>query len=635
MATETMSQQQLPIPTTSGTTPQTPAATAKDQSVRELIETARSAPAGILGGAACSFATAGLLWSSFTPVDFGWLAWAALVPLLLLVRIERPTRLMYPAIYLGGLVWSVFTLQWMRLGDPSMYVALAALSVYVAMYFPAFVAVARAAVHRLSIPFLVAVPVIWVGFEYLRATLLTGFAWYFLGHTQYAFPEITQVSDLVGAYGVSFLVALGAACLAGLIPTAWLERMKLFPPVKLPDEYSHLSPEGLAENRSRADFRRPWLNVAVTLSVVVAALVYGAVRRGQAEFVDGPRVGLVQGNFPTSLKHDPTEYPRIFQVHDALTGMTVQHQPDLIVWPETMFRWPLQMLDPELDEAQLQAMAPPQLAGAQQYRWIESWKDPAVRQTLTELSQRAGASMIVGVDTWVAGKDRIRAYNSAAFVTPQGGLVNRYDKMHRVIFGEYVPLRDEMPWLQAFSPIPAEYGLEKGESAKLLKHRDWTVSPIICFEDTVPQLVRGIAAGADEKVDVFVNLTNDGWFAGSSELDQHLITASFRCIETRTPMVRAVNTGCSAIIDGDGVVRDPDVFIDADAETAEEARAFRDANSGRMTKSINAALVGNVPLDNRTSFYVRNGDWFAQSCCLATVFCCIAGPFRRKRDVVR
>jgi apolipoprotein N-acyltransferase len=157
------------------------------------------------------------------------------------------------------------------------------------------------------------------------------------------------------------------------------------------------------------------------------------------------------------------------------------------------------------------------------------------------------------------------------------------------------------------------------------------VSPIICFEDTVPQLVRGIAAGADQKIDVFVNLTNDGWFAGSSELDQHLITASFRCIETRTPMVRAVNTGCSAIIDGDGVVRDPEVFIDGDAKSAEEAKSFVDPETGRWSKSLNAALVGNVPLDNRTSVYVRTGDWFAQSCCLATLFCCIVGPFRRKR----
>lgn len=631
MATETMPQQQLPIPPAGTTTPQRTSAASREQSVRELIDSARTAPAGVLGGVACSFATAGLLWASFTPVDFGPLAWVALVPLLLLVRIERPTRLMYPAVYVAGLVWSVFTLQWMRLGDPSMYVALAALSLYVAMYFPAFVALARTAVHRFGIPLLISVPVVWVGLEYLRATLMTGFAWYFLGHTQHAFPEITQVSDLVGAYGVSFIVAIGAACLAGLIPTAWLDRLKLFPPVKLPQEYSHLSPEGLAENRSRADFRHPWLNVAVTLSVVAAALAYGVVRRGQAEFVDGPRVGLVQGNFPSSLKHDTNEYPRIFQVHDALTGMAVQHQPDLIVWPETMFRWPLQIVDPQLDEAQLQAMAPPQAQGAQQHRWVESWKDPAVRQTLTELSQRAGTPMIVGIDTWVAGKDRIRAYNSAAFVTPQQGIANRYDKTHRVIFGEYVPLRDEMPWLQAFSPIPAEYGLAKGESAKLLKHRDWTMSPIICFEDTVPQLVRGIAAGADQKIDIFVNLTNDGWFAGSSELDQHLITASFRCIETRTPMVRAVNTGCSAIIDGDGVVREPEVFIDADAETAEEAKSFRDPKTGRWNKSLNAALVANVPLDNRTSVYVETGDWFAQSCCLATLFCCIVGPFRRKR----
>lgn len=97
-------------------------------------------------------------------------------------------------------------------------------------------------------------------------------------------------------------------------------------------------------------------------------------------------------------------------------------------------------------------------------------------------------------------------------------------------------------------------------------------------------------------------------------------------------MVRAVNTGCSAIIDGDGVVRDPEVFIDADAESAETAKPFRDPETGRLTRSINAAIVSNVPLDNRSSVYVRTGDWFAQSCCLLMLFCCFVGPFRRTKS---
>jgi apolipoprotein N-acyltransferase len=100
-------------------------------------------------------------------------------------------------------------------------------------------------------------------------------------------------------------------------------------------------------------------------------------------------------------------------------------------------------------------------------------------------------------------------------------------------------------------------------------------------------------------------------------LDQHLITASFRAVECRTPMVRAVNTGVSAIIDGDGVIVEPDVFIDGDQK---ERDSMRDPKTGRWHKQLNAALVHTVPVDNRTSLYVRWGDWFAGSCGFGCLF---------------
>ncbi len=112
--------------------------------------------------------------------------------------------------------------------------------------------------------------------------------------------------------------------------------------------------------------------------------------------------------------------------------------------------------------------------------------------------------------------------------------------------------------------------------------------------------------------EILVNVTNDGWFTGSSEQEQHLITATFRCVETRTAMIRAVNTGISAIIDGDGLVRDPDVFIDLDGDR----ETFRDPDSGALPGELNCALVGHIPIDNRGSLYVRWGDWFAGLCAI-------------------
>ena len=162
----------------------------------------------------------------------------------------------------------------------------------------------------------------------------------------------------------------------------------------------------------------------------------------------------------------------------------------------------------------------------------------------------------------------------------------------------------------------------------MFEYGKWRMAPIICFEDTVPHLVRGIvAAGSahdtDKHVDLLVNLTNDGWFHGSSELDQHLITSMFRAVECRTPLVRAVNTGISEIIDGDGAILDPEVFIDGDARKnapAPPSTKARDPETGAWHKQLNAALVHTVPLDACRSLYVRFGDWFAMLCCAAVVF---------------
>ncbi|MCA9093667.1 MAG: hypothetical protein KDA68_09290, partial [Planctomycetaceae bacterium] len=115
-----------------------------------------------------------------------------------------------------------------------------------------------------------------------------------------------------------------------------------------------------------------------------------------------------------------------------------------------------------------------------------------------------------------------------------------------------------------------------------------------------------------KEVDVLLNLSNDGWFHGSSELDQHLITAAFRCVECRVPMVRAVNTGISAVIDGDGAIR---------------ARAVNEKTG--KSKLTEAYLVESVPLDPRQSAYVQYGDWFAAGCLGLTILAAAWGLFLR------
>lgn len=581
-----------------------------ERSVRQIIAAGRSAPPPAQGTWLLAGLSGVLMWAAFTPLDWAPLAWLAPVPLILLVRIPRPTRWMYGSVYLCALVNSLATLQWMRLGDASMYPAWIALSIYVALYWPVFVGLSRTAVHRLRLPSLLAIPVVWTGLEFARAHVMTGFAWYYLGHTQYRWIELIQISDLVGAYGVSFVVALAAAATAGLVPPSWLARLQLLSG-NAPAASSRLCPPARALVGS----------VAVASAVLAAVLAYGFVRRDEARFRAGPRVALIQGNFTSSLKRDPDEWGEIYRWHDHLTGLAVQHQPDLVVWPETMFRWPLMEVPPGITPEQLGRSAP----GSRP----EHWNDATVRRTLAEMSGKSGAAMIIGLDALLARPDRIDHYNSAAFVVPESGLRGRYDKMHRVPFGEYIPLQDLLPGLHKLTPFSAGFGISAGTAPAVFEFRGWSFSPIICFEDTVPHLVRRVAATTSSNgraVDCLVNLTNDGWFHGSSELDQHLITAAFRAVECRTPLVRAVNTGISAVIDGDGVIREPDVFIDGDRPAGDPARrtSLRDPRTGRWHKQLNAALVADVPLDDRRSFYLEYGDWFAGGCAGFCVFVCLA-----------
>ena len=125
--------------------------------------------------------------------------------------------------------------------------------------------------------------------------------------------------------------------------------------------------------------------------------------------------------------------------------------------------------------------------------------------------------------------------------------------MYPVMFGEYVPLADRFPILYRLTPLPG--GLTPGKTPVVVDVAGFAVAPTICYETALPgafrALVRALTA-TSQRPDVIVNLTNDGWFWGSSELDMHLVAAVFRAVEVRTPIVVAANTGFSASIDGSG-----------------------------------------------------------------------------------
>ena len=524
-----------------------------------------------------------LLWAAFYPLDWGPLGWVALIPLLW-VATDPTVRRPYRAALLGGLVWAVPSLQWMRLASPPMYVAWLALASYLAMYLPAFVGLVRLGTNRLKLPLPLVAGVAWTGLELFRAHFLTGFAWYFLGHTQHRMPLLTQVADLGGAYAVSLLMAT----FAGLVVALWRRPASL---------------------RGVAIAAGVW---AVSLGVVLG---YGAWRLGQSDFPVGPRVALVQGNFTSSLKHEPEKYAEIWSTHRRLTGVAIPQQPELIIWPETMVRFPLFRADRSLSPGERATLEPRVEPSA----WDSTETDDAV----TDLAAAAGADLLLGGEILSLTGEGMKQTNAAYLVDPRDGVTASYGKLHRVPFGEYLPLGDWIPaGVRQSLPVP---NIAAGERPEAFDTAGIRVLPLICFEDSVPHHVRRSVAAVG-RVDLIANLTNDGWFHGSAELDQHLVSSQFRAIETRTPLVRAANTGISAIIDGNGRVLDPELLLGLDGQP----RPFREG--GDYARQFNGVLIGQVPLDPRGSLYQQTGDWLAGTCLLAVVIGLGVAGWQRRRE---
>jgi apolipoprotein N-acyltransferase len=273
----------------------------------------------------------------------------------------------------------------------------------------------------------------------------------------------------------------------------------------------------------------------------------------------------------------------------------------LMVWPETMFRYPLLTYQPG-------AVKPPQYEGTQA-QFEEQLRASAQqsRELLANAARSYGVYWIVGIDRWFfSAKGRIELYNSAAFVAPDGRLLGCYDKMHPVLFGEYWPLLDRFPELEKHVPLGAN--IAPGETPACFElpgpHGLVRLSPNICYETVLPHLLRQQvlrlrAAGTEP--DVLVNLTNDGWFRGSSELDLHLACAPFRAVECRKPLLIAANTGFSAWIDGSG----------------------RIVRKGPRRKCD--VIIADVRPESRRSFYLQWGDWFGSLCLAGCAAAAVGG----------
>lgn len=533
------------------------------------------------------------------------LAHVALVPLTLLAVRGESLRRVVGLSYAMSLAWWCVMLAWLT---QVTVVGQLFLCAYLAVYVPVYGVVVRVMARRLAVPLVIATPLAWVACEFLRGWVMTGFPWFMLGHSQPT--AMIQIADATGAYGVSFVVAMTSGLICDLLTN----------PLMMP-----------IGGRLRMG-RVARTSLAVWIMVMGGTLIYGAWRIAEVaeagksvSLCDGLRVAVVQTDVAQDNKLAPTPEAEAawFAGAVALTGEAAQStgRPHLIVWPETMV--PRAIND---DAVSI-------------YDRLDYPEAGEYRRTLEQLAAKHTTPLLVGSPTamqWREHEEDGRLYyrpharyNSAYLFDATGRLAARYDKMHRVVFGEYIPFAD-WPWVQSLliylTPYDYNYSLRAGHRIVVFEvpvndrdetgcpRESWRVAAPICFEDVVSDVCRRMVYGEDggKRVDVLANLTNDGWYPGWAQGPQHEQIARFRCVENRVPMARAVNRGVSSFIDSTGRI------------------VKRVVVDGR-TQMVSGQATGWLGIDERTTLFGRIGDMFALVCTILTGLALVAArPWRSR-----
>jgi apolipoprotein N-acyltransferase len=479
----------------------------------------------------------GLLVFAFPGADIGILAWAALVPLLISLNGKTPfNALKYGfasgfVFYMASLSWLIYTMSvYGGIPKPISIILHISLSCYLGLYFGAFgYLYALAKRHTPLSPILFA-PVFWVVLELVRNYIVTGFPWNLLGYTQHDTLGVIQIADITGVYGVSALIVMVNAAISELVV-------------------------GIRGGKPKG---ASWYSSTAGCAVLmVCVLGYGNYRLTNQPISEKTlKVGLVQGNIDQSVKWDQDMRLQVFETYADMTLGLAEAKPDLVVWPETAVPFALE--------------------------------DESGMDLLYRVARSMDTNLMTGVPSFTEMEDgSYEGRNSAVLISSDGELIGRYDKIHLVPFGEYVPLQEVLPFVRKMV-----YGIGDfvpGECCTLMGAEGWNFGTAICYEVVFPELVREFP---DAGADFLVSVTNDAWFGESSAPYQHFAMARFRAVENRRTLIRAANTGITGVILPDGSV------------------------SARTDIYTKGYVVREIPLLSEKTFYTRHGDIFAYLCLL-------------------
>ncbi len=573
------------------------------------------------------FAISGIFLALCYP-EPGWgaLAYIALVPAAFASVSCLKVRDLILASYLIAVVWWLVMARWLIPVTGGGYVVL---SLYLAAFWPTTFFVQRLLCHHLGIPVTLALPMAWTVFEFIRGVIPAGgFGWFGLGHSQAAFTPghnsevVIQIADLFGDHGVSFLVAMTNGLLvdAGLFFKA--SNSQISPTVK------------------------PSMRVLLTLLGIWGAVFSGAIGYGWFRICqsiqDQPilRVGVVQTGVPQSNKDSPSieQLQRNWNRLIALTRQVAKQEPkpDLIVWPETVVPAPLNAQAVEILGS----------STSKHEQWFAS-----LHTQISTTAHELGVFIFAGAPTILPGRP-VKRHNSAYLYDPEGHQVfDRYDKIHRVPFGEYIPWVDQWPklkhlFIKYLTPYETDYTLSSGNrlttfqitrpidgnTLELAQVMPLRLATPICFEDAVPRICRRLfydTAGR-KKADILINLTNDAWFSGYQR-SQHLQIAAFRSIENRVPAARSVNTGISGFITSTGQV---DMILPRSCPHRASPDHHEQHAEISGICSSDGFLVHNLQIDPRQTLFGWVGHIPVASLAVLTAILTLIALFIRKQPIV-
>jgi len=545
----------------------------------------------------------------FPAYNLEFLAWIVFIPLFAAIQQENLKNVFWLG-WGSGIIHFLGTLYWVTIAMvlygnlPRIAggAALLLMVMYLALYVGAFCMIIRYLQQKTVLPLIITAPVVWAGLEYLRSFFLLGFPWNLLGYSQFLTPYVTQIADITGVYGVSSLIILVNACLY----TCLLSRTSRW--IKIKTTAATICCVGFC--------------VGYSLFILPSE---DSAKTGNPEHESSSqtvRVAVIQGNIDQGVKWDPDYRQQILDKYIRLSENTLDENPELIVWPETAvpfvfqykphYSYRNQLIDAvqkfdtyllfggqdiifafKLTKQSLENLRNEGIPGE-----ILEGLQPLEDQEITGENKLIDAvEKLIGRDQTVRYKELIlkhaltpkgyNSFNSAFFLSPEGNLLAKYDKIHLVPFGEYVPFKKFLFFIDKLVTAIGE--VQPGKEYQVMPSHEKSFSTLICFEIIFPNLVRKFV---DREAQFLVTITNDAWYGRTAAPYQHFAMATFRAIENRVSVARAANTGISGFIDPYGrIIEQNEIFVED-------------------------ALVQDIPLRSTTTFYTRYGDVFARLCLL-------------------